>query len=105
MVTVVFALVTGLMVADTVAVPPLSVIELSSSDRVTVGTDSSSVMVPVPVIGVVVSPPVKVALVGLLSWMTTVSSASYRVSPVIETSILSLSRVALSVSVPLLTAV
>ena len=69
-----------LSVADTVAVPAFSEMEVGVTARATVGVASSSVMVPVPV-----AVP-SVALTGPLSFTTTVSFASSIASPVTETS-------------------
>ena len=70
-----------LSAADTVAVPPFSEIELSSSESDTVGASSSSVIVPVPIPTFV---PI-IALDGLLSFTTMVSFCSSTVSPAIVT--------------------
>ncbi len=96
MVTVVVALdvVPPLSVAVTSAVPPFSEIESSSSDSVTVGASSSSVIVPVPT-----AVPM-LALVAPLSVSFTVSFGSSCVSPVTDTVIVLLVSFAANVSVP-----
>ena len=70
-----------LSVADTVVVPPFSEIELFVSDNVTVGSESSFVIVPVPVLAV----PSTALLLGLTSFTFTVSSGSSVTSPLTDT--------------------
>ena len=94
MVTVVAALdVPPLSAAVTSAMPLFSEIDESSSDSVTVGGSSSSVIVPTPV-----TADPSVALLGLLSVSRTVSFGSSCVSPFTFTVIVSLVSPALNVS-------